>query len=42
MVPQRKGNRLNSKVMCGKTKELGWCDTHSLYDYLDEIIKKYG
>ena len=29
MVPERKGNRIKSSVVCDKTKALGWVETHS-------------
>jgi UDP-glucose 4-epimerase len=37
MLPERKGNRMSAQVVCGKTKELGWIETHSIKKYIKEI-----
>ena len=40
MLPERKGNRMNSEVICERTKKLGWSETKSVMDYIDDIVKK--
>ena len=40
MLPERKGNRMNSEVICDRTKNLGWSETRSIIDYIDDIVKK--
>ncbi len=40
MLPERKGNRMSAKVVCDRTKELGWNETKSIMDYIDGIVKK--
>ncbi len=39
ILPERKGNRMSAEVVCNKTKELGWTETKSLKQYIDNIIK---
>ena len=36
-LPERKGNRMSSKVVCDKTKGLGWKESHSIEDYIISI-----
>ena len=36
-LPERKGNRMSSKVVCDKTKGLGWKENHSIKDYIISI-----
>jgi len=38
MLPERRGNRMTAEVVCGKTKELGWIETRSVMDYINNII----
>jgi UDP-glucose 4-epimerase len=38
-IPERKGNRMSSSVVCNKTKELGWKDTKSIEMYIEDVIK---
>ena len=40
MLPERKGNRMSSEVICDRTKKLGWSETRSIIDYIDDIVKK--
>ena len=43
MMPERKGNRMDSQVKCAKTKELGWNEEKSVMDYIASIVnKKYN
>jgi len=37
MLPKRKGNRMTADVVCNKTKELGWTETKSIVDYIENI-----
>ena len=37
MLPKRKGNRMTANVVCNKTKELGWTETKSIVDYIENI-----
>ena len=37
MLPKRKGNRMTADVVCTKTKELGWVETKSIVDYIENI-----
>ena len=39
MLPERKGNRMDSEVICDRTRELGWSETKSIRDYIDNITK---
>ena len=38
MLPERRGNRMDGKLMCDKTKSLGWSETKSVIDYIRNII----
>lgn len=38
ILPERRGNRMTAEVVCGKTKELGWIETRSIMDYINNII----
>ena len=38
MLPERKGNRMNSEIVCSKTYELGWKETESIEDYIKKIV----
>ena len=40
MLPERKGNRMSASVVCDRTKELGWNETKSIKNYIDNIVKK--
>jgi UDP-glucose 4-epimerase len=40
MLPERKGNRMSAQVVCDKTKQLGWRETHSIKRYIEEIKKE--
>ena len=40
MLPVRKGNRNGAKVVCDKTKGLGWRETKSIVDYIDNVTHK--
>jgi UDP-glucose 4-epimerase len=40
MLPERKGNRMNAEVICDRTKKLGWSETKTIMDYIDNIVKK--
>jgi len=42
MLPERKGNRITSEVVCRKTKDLGWSETRSVIAYINNIITKDG
>lgn len=37
-VPERPGNRMNSKLNCRKTKELGWRCNKNLKDYIEQFL----
>ena len=37
ILPERKGNRMSAQVVCDKTKKLGWKETYSIKNYIDEI-----
>ena len=37
MLPERKGNRMTSKVECEKIKILGWSETKSVLDYIESF-----
>ena len=37
MIPERKGNRMDAKVISDKTKALGWSASKSIQDYIKEI-----
>ena len=39
MLPERKGNRMSAQVVCDKTKQLGWRESHSIRKYI-EVIKE--
>jgi len=39
MLPERKGNRMSAKVVCNKTKELGWKETRSIRDYIHDTLE---
>jgi UDP-glucose 4-epimerase len=39
MLPERKGNRNSSAVICDKTRELGWNETKKIEDYINSIIQ---
>jgi UDP-glucose 4-epimerase len=38
MLPERKGNRMRAKVVCGKTQNLGWYDTKTVEEYINNIV----
>ena len=38
-LPERRGNRMAAKVVCDKTKMLGWVETHSIKNHLEHFIK---
>jgi UDP-glucose 4-epimerase len=40
MIPERRGNRMSSSVVCDKTRLLGWKETKSIEDYIKEVIEK--
>jgi UDP-glucose 4-epimerase len=40
ILPERRGNRMNAKVVCGKTKELGWREVRSVESYIKSIVDK--
>ena len=40
IIPERRGNRMSSSVVCDKTRLLGWKETRSVEDYIKNIIKK--
>ena len=42
MIPEREGNRMTASVVCQKTKELGWDETKSIVDYIENIKKECG
>jgi len=37
MLPERKGNRMTSKVVCEKIKILGWSETKSVLNYIESV-----
>lgn len=37
MLPERKGNRMTSKVECEKIKTLGWSETKSVLNYIESF-----
>lgn len=39
MLPERQGNRMTADVITAKTKALGWKDSKSIIDYIEEIKK---
>lgn len=39
MIPERKGNRMSSSVVCDRTKELGWYENYSIESYIKDIKK---
>lgn len=39
ILPPRKGNRLDAKIITRKTEDLGWKPTHNLEDYIDNLRK---
>lgn len=39
MLPERRGNRMNAKVITDKTKELGWKSKKKLHDYIEYCRK---
>jgi len=41
MLPERKGNRMSASVVCEKTRALGWNDTKTIFDYIENIKKIY-
>ena len=41
MIPERRGNRMSSSVVCDKTKLLGWKETKSIENYIKDVVKKY-
>ena len=40
MLPKRKGNRMTADIVCNKTKELGWTETKSIVDYIENMKNK--
>lgn len=40
MLPERKGNRMSSSVVCDKTKDLGWSEGKSIKQYIKDIVSK--
>jgi len=38
-LPERRGNRRTAKVVCDKTKKLGWVETHSIKRHVEQFIK---
>jgi UDP-glucose 4-epimerase len=42
MLPERMGNRMSAKVVCEKTKNLGWSETKSVNEYIDKVVEKYN
>ena len=38
MLPERKGNRMSAKVVCGKTQNLGWYETKTVEEYINNIV----
>ena len=41
IIPERRGNRMSSSVVCDKTKLLGWKETKSIENYIKEVVRKY-
>ena len=39
-LPERKGNRMSSSVVCDKTKSLGWEESYSIEDYICNIVNE--
>jgi len=39
MLPERKGNRMSAEVVFNKTKYLGWKETRSIRDYINDTLK---
>jgi UDP-glucose 4-epimerase len=37
-LDKRQGNRMDAEIVCTKTKELGWHETISIMDYIDQVI----
>jgi len=42
MLPERRGNRMSSEVICGKTKALGWREKESIVDYIESVKKEHS
>ncbi len=40
MLPERKGNRMDSDVVCDKTKNLGWKESKSIKNHIKEFVSK--
>ena len=40
MLPERKGNRMDSDVVCDKTKNLGWKESKSIINHIKEFVSK--
>ena len=40
MIPERRGNRMTSSVVCDKTKLLGWRETKSIESYIKDVIRQ--
>jgi len=40
MLPTRQGNRMTAEVVCEKTIGLGWVETRSIMDYIEDIKNK--
>jgi UDP-glucose 4-epimerase len=38
MLPERKGNRMKSEIVCSKTKDLGWVEKKSIMNYIEDIV----
>ena len=36
-LPERKGNRMDAKIVTKKTKKLGWESTHDLKNHIEEL-----
>jgi UDP-glucose 4-epimerase len=39
-LPERKGNRMSASVVCDKTKDLGWEESHSIEGYIRDIVNE--
>ncbi len=39
MLPERMGNRMSAELVTSKIKELGWAETKSIKQYIENIIK---
>jgi UDP-glucose 4-epimerase len=37
-LPKRKGNRMSSKLVCEKIKDLGWEENYSIEEYIKKIV----